>query len=77
MTAIQLEFDRLESTWGIIWRASIPGFRDYYAIMVERETGKTKTLDPKAQKTYHSSVDEAKEWCQQDFEGRVKQLIKN
>lgn len=75
MTIHQLEFERLESTFGIVWRASIPGFRDYYAILVERETGKTKTIDPKATKSYHESVDAAKAWCQSDFEQRVKSLI--
>lgn len=75
MTPIQLQFERLESHWGTVWKASIPGFRDYYAVMVERETGKTKTIDPKAQKTYHNSVEEAKQWCQRDFEERALSLI--
>jgi hypothetical protein len=77
MTIHQLEFERLESTFGIVWRASIPGFRDYYAIMVERETGKTKTIDPRANKSYHLSVDEAKRWCQSDFEQRISTLTRS
>lgn len=75
MTPIQLQFERLESHWGTVWKASIPGFRDYYAVMVDRESGKTKTLNLWAEKTYHNSVDEAKEWCQKDFEEKVKRLI--
>lgn len=50
-------------------------FDDYYAIMVERETGKTKTLFPMRGKMYHNSVEKAKAWCQKDFEERVRRLL--
>jgi hypothetical protein len=75
MKAQQLIFEELDSQFGKVWRARIPMFHDFYAIMVDRETGKTKTLYPLSQKMFHNSVEEAKEWCQRDFEMRVKHLL--
>jgi hypothetical protein len=75
MKVQQLIFEELDSHFGKVWKAQIPVFRDFYAIMVDRDTGKTKTLYPMGQKMFHNSVEEAKAWCQSDFEQRVKNLL--
>ncbi len=53
--------------------ADVNSFGTGYAIWFQ--DGKTITGDPSNNHISHASKEDAMEWCQQDFEKRVKLLI--
>lgn len=53
--------------------ALVNEFQTSYAIWFS--DGKTLTGDPGNEHKEHTSKEAAMEWCQQDFENRVKSLI--
>ena len=65
--------------WNIItnvgggYYADIKPFGTGYAIWFQ--DGKTITGDPSNNYISHASKEDAMEWCQQDFENRIKALI--
>lgn len=67
----KLEWFRFEDGRGYI--SLIPEFGTSYAIWFQE--GKTMTGDPENNHIEHSSKETAMEWCQLDFETRIKSLI--
>ena len=55
------------------YSALIQEFATSYGIWFS--DGKTITGDPSGKHTEHASKEAAMEWCQQDFENRIKALI--
>lgn len=75
MKVKELVFDAWEGHFGHSWICHIEGFDTNYSIWIDRETGKTKVSGLDRKKTEHNSVQEAKDWCQQDFEAKVNFLL--
>lgn len=69
-----LEFVEVRSQFDLGWMAST-GFGSHYFIHVKRETGKTvvRTLESKDES--FNSVDEAKEWCDNDYRNKAFSII--
>lgn len=59
------------------WQCIIPGFDVNYTIYNEPDTGKTVVSGVDRKKTKHDSVQKAKDWCQRDFNERIKNLLEN
>jgi hypothetical protein len=70
-----LNWVKMESQFSTGWYAKIEGSAIGYYIWVERETGKTKASLLDRQHKYFNSVDEAKNWCQKDFEKIIENFI--
>lgn len=71
----QLQFEELNTHHGKVWRAEVPFFQDFYAVWIDRDTGKTKILYPGKGQTFDTSLENAKGWCQRDFEHRLRKLV--
>jgi hypothetical protein len=57
--------------------AKIPGFNSNYCIWVEQSTGITTVSNMERHQSVHNNIDEAKQWCQSDFERKVSALFQS
>lgn len=75
MNIKKLTWNKVESQFQFYSVSEIAKFPLQYTIWVDRETGRTKVHGLDRKHTWHNSVEEAKEWCQQNFEEIIKPLI--
>lgn len=73
----KLEWAPLDSHHGRAWIAIIKGLSGAYAVWIDRNSGQTIIVDPERARSTHNSIDDAKNWCQEDFEKKMKNLIEN
>lgn len=71
----KLVWNELNNHFGKSWIASIPGFKDCYCIWIDRSSGFTIVSDLKSERSNHDSILNAKNWCQTDFENKIKKLL--
>lgn len=75
-TIIALQWEKLESQFTMAYMAKIPGLDCRYFVSTERETGRTfATGIDRSGKHYRPDIEQAKQWCQQDFESKIRALI--
>ncbi len=74
-SVVLLEWVNLEGHFGQGWISIIEGWSTNYAIWIDRNTGKTKVSGLDRKHSEHNSVDDAKRWCQHDFNNKVKSLV--
>jgi hypothetical protein len=72
---IKLKWTVLNSHSGKSWISTIPNLGVSYGIWIDRDTGKTIVSGLDRSRTNHESIELAKEWCQNDFEQKIKFLI--
>lgn len=64
-----------DSQFGKVWISDLPNMDCRYSIWIERDTGRTKVSAINRQHHYFNSIDDAKDWCQKDFEKIINNLI--
>ncbi len=67
MKVKKLEWYQMQSQFSIIWRSHIKFTECGYTIWIERESGKTKVSSIDRQQLLFNSIEEAKLWCQNNF----------
>lgn len=72
---INLNWIVLEGHFGKSWMTEIEGLGTNYHVWIDRETGKTISANLKMERTYHISVEDAKEYCQSHFNEIISKLI--
>ena len=64
-----------DSQFGKVWISDLPNMDCRYSIWIDRDTGRTIISAINRQHRYFNSIDEAKDWCQKDFEKIINELI--
>jgi hypothetical protein len=72
----QLEWNQIETHFGRSWLAIVSGLNTKYAVWTDRSTGRTIASDPNGIRYEYNSIDDAKAWCQSDFETKIWGLLK-
>lgn len=77
-TIITLQWEKMESQFTLTYMAKVPGLDCIYFVSTERETGRTfSTGIDRSGKYYHLDTQQAKQWCQHDFESKIRALIRS
>ena len=71
LNPLTLSWSDLDGHFGKSWVATIASMCANYFIWIDRETGQIKSAGIDRAHKNHSSLEEAKKWCQDDFEERV------
>lgn len=71
----KLEWTVWEGHFGNDWLCQIPSLNRNYSIWIDRTTGKTVVSGLDLKKSEHNSVQEAKDWCQRNFESVLKSFF--
>ncbi|GEM_PF-2826503 len=72
----EIAWARIDSQFNSGWIYSLPGIKANYCIWIDRETGGAKVSGLDGAHTSHPSIQAAKDWCQIDFNNRIKALLK-
>ena len=75
VSPIKLEWRELDGNFGKSYIAPIPRVHSCYAVWVDKETGKTKSSGLDRSHSTHNSVEDAKRYCQEDFNNIVIGLL--
>jgi hypothetical protein len=70
-----LEWHSLESHHGRSWIASVKGFGSNFAIWIDRNSGKTISTCPDRVRKQHESIEDAKNWCFEEYKKRLLNLF--
>lgn len=73
----KLNWTDLDGQFGKSFIAQIPGFGSNYCVWVDCNTGRTTASDMERNHSDHNNIDEAKKWCQSDFESKVSALFQS
>lgn len=71
----KLKWHIMEGHFGSGFLAMISGFNTNYCIYYDRHSFTWKVSGIDRKKTDHNNPDEAKDWCQKDYEEKLKSLL--
>lgn len=75
MKPIKLIWYEFNAQFSKSWIASISAFDAHYFVYYDHHDGKPKAINPKKITMEFKSIEEAKEYCQKEFEESVINLI--